>query len=118
MSNDKITPAKPTTAIPELSAMALTENQYHVVAKVVAVSSRLETADLIPAHELTIRWRIEVAGAFLAALIHHARTAAKDTAAEDGLGDFETTLRKDSLIDAALDLAVKRAREIDRQGHA
>jgi hypothetical protein len=65
-------PPYPTTKIPELLGMPLTANQYGVAAKVAAFSSSLVETELIPVHQLTIRWRLELAAAFLAALIDHA----------------------------------------------
>jgi hypothetical protein len=109
MKNDRVTPAKPTTRIPELRSMPLTENQYVAVSKVVGLSSHIETSDLIPEGELTIRWRIEAAAAFLAALIDHAKVAARDDPDKPN---------PNKLVDLFIDLTVKRAREIDKQGHA
>jgi hypothetical protein len=108
----------PSTRIPELLGMPLTGNQYEVVAKVAAFCSRLEESELIPAHELSIRWRLELAATFLAALIDHARTAGQNQAVKDGLSKLGTEMRKNTLVDLALVLAIKRAREIDEQGHA
>jgi hypothetical protein len=108
-NDDRVTPAKPTTRIPELLSMPLNENQYVAVAKVVGVSSHIERSDLVPEGDLTIRWRIEAAAAFLAALIGHAKTAALDDPDRPS---------PQKLVDLFIDITVKRAREIERQGHA
>jgi hypothetical protein len=95
--------------------MPLTENQYEAVVRVVSASSRIEEAQLIPRGELTIRWRMEAAAAFLASLINHCKTAGLDEADGDRLvGSIEG----ENLAKAVVDLAVQRAMEIERQGHA
>jgi hypothetical protein len=65
-----------------------------------------------------MRWRVEVSAAFLAALIDHARLAAQDTGKQDGLNAAGIKRREKLMVETMLDLAVKRAREIDKQGHA
>jgi len=89
--------------------MPLKGNQYKAVAKVVAASSRIERSDLIPAGELTIRWRIEAAAAFLASLIRHANAAAQDD---------EAAPDPRQVAESLVNLAVERAFEIHDQGHA
>jgi hypothetical protein len=85
----------------------LTKNQYQAVAKAVAFSSRLEESELLPKDELTLRWNAWIAAAFLAALIAHAKTPARDE------GEPES-----KIVDFFLDTAIGRGREIGAQGHA
>jgi hypothetical protein len=70
---------------------------------------------------LTIRWRIEIAAAFLAALIDHAKEAARDEAklakSKGSLADL-ISFEEDRLVSLMLDVTLKRALEIDKQGHA
>jgi hypothetical protein len=113
-----ISPAQPTTKIKELLTMPLTGNQYDAAVRIVAASSQIERKQLIPKHELTIRWRLEVAAAFLAALINHCKTAANDEAEEQDVPDILAPFQKEKIIKLMLDLAIQRAKEIDRQGHA
>jgi hypothetical protein len=70
---------------------------------------------LIPKEELTIRWRVEVAAAFQSALIHHCKTAGMDEAEGEPLMG---SLHGEKITKLMLDIAVRRAKEIDRQGHA
>jgi hypothetical protein len=113
-----ISPARPTTQIKELLTMPLTDNQFDAAVRVVSASSRIEEKHLIPKGELTIRWRIELAAAFLSALIHHCNTASNDFAEQDGLDKILASVEKEKATKLMLDIAIKRAKEIARQGHA
>lgn len=88
--------------------MPMSKNQLDVVLKVVEASGRLEKTQLVPEGELTIRWRIEMAAAFLAGLIDHAKVAARDDKAKPS---------PKMLVDTMVNIAIKQAQEIDRQGH-
>ncbi len=105
MSN--IVPPRPTTGIPELECMDLSDQQYRAVVEIVDLASRLQERDLNPTGGPNLRWRIEVASAFLAAAIDHAGRAAE---ANNVPISFFSNL--------AAKLTVKRAKEILRQGSA
>jgi hypothetical protein len=117
MIKGKAVPSRPATAIPELKGH-LSAKQYQAVVEIVHFASRLQESDLNPHGGVTLRWRVEVAAAFLAAVIDHAKDAACATAKEDGISDFELAFREEGVRETMLDLAVQRAREIVRQGHA
>jgi hypothetical protein len=84
MLEGKITPPLPTTAIPGRGEH-ITEQQYRACVEIVHFASRLQERDLNQTGGPMLRWRPEVAAAFLSALIDHAKTCAKETGDEDGL---------------------------------
>jgi hypothetical protein len=102
-----ITSQRPTTKIPELWFNDLSDLQYRTVGQIVHYASELQEEELNPGGNATVRWRIELVSAFMAALLHHAKLAAIDN------GDDPDTMQR-----LAIDLAVKRAKEILRQGSA
>jgi hypothetical protein len=84
----KVTPARPTTAIPEFDEGHLSEQQYRAVVEIVDFASRLQEADLNPSGGPTLHWRVEVAAAFLAAMIDHAKLASEAFSKEEGHHDI------------------------------
>jgi hypothetical protein len=103
----KVIPAKPATRIPALLTKPLTSNQHQAAAKIFDFFNSLEKQELVPTHELTLRWRVEIAAAFLATVIGLAKAAARDG------GESQP-----EIADFFLNVAIERAREIDAQGHA
>lgn len=114
----KVEPPEPTTVIPELLAMPLSEAEYRTVVQIVHYASRLQEAELNPTGGPKLRWRIEIAAAFLVAAMGHSRSASTEFSKEDKLGARAAKLREKSFVNLVFDLAEKRAREIDKQGHA
>ncbi len=103
----KIHPPVPATTIPELSAMMLTQKAYFATVAIACEASRIEEELLHPSGGPNLRWRIEVAAAFLAAAINHARRSAEVTGKDPSYA-----------IGLAIDLTVKRGEEIYGQGRA
>lgn len=99
---------KPTTAIPELVAMELRDDEFNtVVAAVNAVDSLLVNV-LKDKGGASLRCRIELAAAVLLGAIDHAREAAIE------LGQIEP----DAAMGLVVDLVERRAMEIWGQGGA
>jgi hypothetical protein len=103
----KIDPPHPTTVIPELQVMELSEKQYETAVMIVGAASKIQAARLNPDGGPNLRWRIELAAAFLASAIDHAISAAE---ANDANCEY--------MMDLAIDLTVRRAQEIFGQGGA
>jgi hypothetical protein len=72
-SDMKVVPAQPITAIPEFFVMQLSQQAYHTAAKIVAAASKIQPERLNPSGRPYLRWRIEIAAAFLEFLIDHAQ---------------------------------------------
>lgn len=107
----------PETAVPVLKGEPLTEAQYRAVLEIVAATSQAQDRNLIN-DKLTIRYRIELCAAFLSELIAHARIAAHDDAKQADRVEWLFGISADALVDDFIKLAIERAREIERQGHA
>lgn len=98
---------RPTTAIPELAAMDLTDAEFQtVIACENAVRSLL--VGMLKPKGASLRCRIELAAAILLQTIDHAH----DTATETGL------MEPDALMRTVIDLVERRALEIWGQGGA
>ncbi len=81
--------------------MELSDKQYETVVMVVGLASKVQAARLNPDGGPNLRWRIEVAAAFLAAVLDHAVSAGE---ANDASCEYMT--------DLAIELTVRRAQEI------
>ena len=103
----KVDPPRPTTAIPELELQKLTDKQYHTIVEILGEAGRIQELRLDPDGGPNLRWRIEIAAAFLASALDTAREAA-ETNGDD----------PDMVMNLAADLTVRRAREIWGQGGA
>jgi hypothetical protein len=103
----KVVPSYPTTVIPELLVMELTEGGYRAVVEIVEAASRIQNERMNPTGGPNLRWRIELASAFLAAAIDHGYNAGEATKHDP-----------EKMADLAIDLTVRRAMEIWVQGGA
>lgn len=98
---------KPTTSIPELMAMDLTNEEFQtVVACENAVTSLL--VGMLKPKGASLRCRIELAAAILLQAIDHAHDAATETG----------MMEPDALMKMVIDLVERRALEIWGQGGA
>jgi hypothetical protein len=75
----KAVPEKPTTAIPELNLIELTPFAYQTVVEAIEAASKVQLERLNPSGGANLRYRIELAAAFLAHVIDHAYEAAVAT---------------------------------------
>ena len=92
---------KPTTAIPELVAMPLRDEEFEaVVAATNAVDSLM--VDMMKPRGASLRCRIELAAAVLVGAIDHGHAAAVET------GEMEP----DAVMQMVVDLVQRRAYEI------
>jgi hypothetical protein len=112
MLKGKIEPSEPTTEIPELLAMPLSEAEYRACASIVYYASRLQEQELNPSGGPKLRWRIEVAAAFLVAAMDHAKLSAANLAREDKLGKRAAQGRERSFSDVR---SGRKARTRNRQ---
>ena len=98
---------KPTTAIPELMAMELSDEEYQlVIAAENAVNGLL--VNMLKPRGASLRCRIELAAAILLGAIDHGHDAAIET------GQIEP----DALMALVVDLVQRRAYELWGQGGA
>ena len=98
---------RPTTAIPELAAMPLRDDEYRcVVAAANAIDSLL--VEMLKPRGASLRCRIELAAAVLVGAIDHGHTAAVETGQID----------PEPAMGLVVDLVERRAMEIWGQGGA
>jgi hypothetical protein len=97
----------PTTTIPELRTIEFTEYAYHCVIAAISAADKVQVEKLNPTGGANLRYRIEIAAAFLSHVIEHAYDAAKA-----GGGDPA------ALVDLGVNLVVRRAEEICGQSGA
>src|SRR5215813_8215720 len=97
----KANPAKPTTLIPELNAIPLTPFAYQTVVEAIEAADEVQIKKINPRGGPNLRYRIELAAAFLAHVMDHAYAAAE---ANRGNAREFTQL--------ALNIAIRRAQEI------
>jgi hypothetical protein len=100
-------PGKPTTAIPELSVIELTPFAYQCVIEAIDAADKVQIERMNPMGGPNLRYRIEIAAAFLAHVIEHAY----DAAVANGCDPREFS-------DLALNIAIRRAQEIYGQDGA
>jgi hypothetical protein len=103
----KLDPEKPTTAIPELSLLELTPFAYQIVVEAIDAADQVQIKRINPKGGPNLRYRIELAAAFLAHVLHFAYDAGLATG-----GDPK------EIMHLALNLAVRRAQEIYGQDGA
>ena len=101
-------PPKPTTAIPELMAMPLSDEEFQTVALAATTVHDLLVERLRHKGGASLRCRIELAAAVLVGAIDHGRDAAIET------GQMEP----EALMGLVVDLVERRAMEIWGQGGA
>lgn len=102
-----IVPPKPTTIIPELREIELTEYAYECVVEAVAAADKVQARKVNPTREANLRYRVELAAVFLAQVIHYASEVPDK-------GDSETN----TYVNLAVNLVVRRAEEIYGQSGA
>ena len=100
--------ATPTTAIPELVAMPLRDDEFKTVVAAMEVVDSLMVDMLRDKGGASLRCRIELAAAVLVGAIDHGRDAAIET------GQMEP----DAVMGLVVDLVERRAMEIWGQGGA
>lgn len=98
---------KPTTAIPELVAMPLREDEFNCV---VAASNAIDSllVEMLQPRGASLRCRIELAAAVLVGAIDHGHAAAVETGQLD----------PEPVMGLVVDLVERRAMEIWGQGGA
>jgi len=101
-------PKRPTTQIPELNAMGLTPFGYQCVVEAITAADRVQIKKMNPKGGPNLRYRIELASAFVAHVLEHAYSAALAT----GTGDPR------DLVHLATNIVFRRAEEIYGQGSA
>ena len=100
-------PLAPTTSIPELRVIEFSEYAYHCVIAATRAADQVQIDNLNPDGGPNLRYRIELAAAFLAHVMEHAYKAA-----EAGKADPK------QLCNLAVNLTVRRAEEIYGQSGA
>ena len=106
-SNAKIDPAKPTTVIPELNAIEFTPFAYETVLQAIHAADQVQVKNMNPTGGPNLRYRIEIAAAFLSHVLGHAY----DAGVAKG-GDPK------ELVNLAMNLVIRRAEEIYGQSGA
>lgn len=91
-----------TTSIPELNAIEWTEYMHHAVIEAIRRSDEVQIERMDPRGGPNLRYRIELAAAFLAHVMEHAYAAA------EALGGMEPG----HFVDLGVNLVVRRAEEI------
>jgi hypothetical protein len=78
----KMEPAEPTTVIPELNAIEFTPFAYQTVLEAIEASDNVQIEKLNPKGGPNLRYRIELAAAFLAHVMDHAYDASVATSSD------------------------------------
>jgi hypothetical protein len=106
----KADPPLPTTQIPELNAIEFSAYAYQVVIEAIEAADRVQVKRINPSGGPNLRYRIELAAAFLAMVMDQARGGAEaNKAAAREASEF---------VNLALNIAIRRAEEIYGQGGA
>lgn len=103
----KLDPAMPTTAIPELNIIKLTPFAYYTVIQAIRAADKIQQRRLNPKGGPNLRYRVEIAAAFLAEVLRHAYTAGVDTKSNP-----------EELANLCLNLVIRRGQEIYGQDGA
>ena len=106
-SNAKTEPEKPTTVIPELNAIEFTPFAYQTVLEAIHAADQVQIKNMNPTGGPNLRYRIEIAAAFLSHVLGHAY----DAGVAKG-GDPK------ELVNLAMNLVIRRAEEIYGQSGA
>ena len=106
-SNLKPDPAKPTTVIPELNAIEFTPFAFQTVLRAIHAADQVQINHMNPTGGPNLRYRIEIAAAFLSHVLEHAY----DAGVAKG-GDPK------ELVNLAMNLVIRRAEEIYGQSGA
>lgn len=105
----KIDPAEPTTAIPELNAIEITPFMYQCVVEAIDAADEVQIKKLSPTGGPNLRYRIELAAAFLAHVMAHAYAAVGATGGKMNPKEF---------VNLAVNIVFRRAEEIYGSGGA
>jgi hypothetical protein len=103
----KLDPPEPTTTIPELNLIKLTPYAYETVVEAIYAADKVQIKKLNPKGGANLRFRIEIAAAFLAYVLQHAYKAGIDT---------DTDPKE--LMNLCLNLVIRRGQEIYGQDGA
>jgi hypothetical protein len=104
----KLDPQQPTTEIPDLRVMPLTPFAYQCVVEAINAADRIQVRKLNPTGGANLRYRIEIAAAFLAHILHHGFDAGAATGWRD----------PKEFSNLAFNLAIRRAQQIYAQDSA
>jgi len=107
----KIDPAEPTTAIPELNAIEITPFTYQCVVEAIDAADEVQIKKLNPTGGPNLRYRIELAAAFLAHVMAHAYAAVSATGTGGKMNPRE-------FVNLAVNIVFRRAEEIYGSGGA
>jgi hypothetical protein len=105
----KIDPPEPTTAIPELNAIEFTPFAYQTVVEAITAASKVQMKKLNPTGGPNLRYRIELAAAFLAHVMQHAY---------DSVGATGGKMDPKEFAYLAVNIVFRRAEEIYGSGGA
>ena len=105
---DYTDPPKPTTAIPELVAMPLSNDEFQTVAVAANAVNELQVSRSRDKGGASLRCRIELAAAILLGAVDHGRDAALETA----------EMEPDAAMALVVSLVGRHAMEIWGQGGA
>jgi hypothetical protein len=100
-------PERPTTQIPELNAIQLTPFAYQCIIEAITAAGDVQRKKMNPQGGPNLRYRIEIAAAFLTDVMEQAYEAALATSSEPR-----------ELVHLATNLVIRRAEEIYGQGSA
>lgn len=103
----KVDPAKPTTVIPELRAIEFTPFAYQTVLQAIHAADQVQIKKMNPTGGPNLRYRIEIAAAFLSHVLEHAYDAGVATSSDPK-----------ELVNLAMNLVIRRAEEIYGQSGA
>jgi hypothetical protein len=103
----RVVPPEPTTAITELKVLPLTPFAYQTVVEAITAAGQVQLKKLNPKGGANLRYRIELAAAFLADVL--------GSSYEAGLA---TNYDPRELVDLSLELVIRRAQEIYGQDGA
>jgi hypothetical protein len=109
-AKQKMNPVAPTTMIPELNAMPLTPFAYQTVIEAIDAADGVQIKKMNPTGGANLRYRIELAAAFLAHVMQHAYNSVGATTGE-GVDPSE-------FVNLAVNLVFRRAEEIYGSGGA
>jgi len=105
-----VDPQMPTTAIPELNEIEFGAYAYQTVIEAIEAADRVQVKKINPTGGPNLRYRIELAAAFLAQVMEHAYGAGQANKADAR----ETS----DFVNLMLNVAIRRAEEIYGQGGA
>jgi hypothetical protein len=103
----QMSPPRPTTVIPELNVIEFTHFAYQTVVEAIEAAGKVQLRKLNPKGGANLRYRIELAAAFLTHVMQHAYEAGLATKSDPK-----------ELLNLATNLVIRRAQEIYGQDGA